>query len=75
MVAMKENFSSQADPELLVAMREIAEDEGREFQCVLEDAMRAFVESHAEARPRAYVMKHFRASVEKNRRLGELLAQ
>ena len=75
MAAMKESFSSHADPELLASLREIADDEGREFHYVLEDAMRAFVESHAETKPRAYVMEHFRASVEKNRKLGKLLAQ
>jgi len=75
MVATKENFSSHADPELLASLREIADNEGREFHYVLEDAMRAFVESHAETKPRAYVMDHFRASVEKNRKLGKLLAQ
>ena len=75
MVAMKESFSSRADPELLASLREIADDEGREFHYVLEDAMRAFVESRAETKPRAYVMDHFRASVEKNRKLGKLLAQ
>ena len=75
MVAMKEKFSSHVDPELLAALREIADNEGRQFQSVLEDAIRAFIESHAETKPRAYVMGHFRASVEKNRKLGELLAQ
>ena len=75
MAATKENFSSHADPELLASLREIADNEDRQFQSVLEDAIRAFVESHAETKPRAYVMEHFRASVEKNRRLGKLLAQ
>ena len=75
MVTTKESFSGHADSELLASLREIADNEGREFQYVLEDAIRAFVESYSETKPRAYVMEHFRASVEKNRKLGELLAQ
>ena len=54
--------------------------EGRHFQAVLEDAMRerppAYIESNAqESKVRPEVMAHFQASVEKNRRLGELLAK
>lgn len=92
MVATKEGFSGHADPELLASLREIANNQGREFQYVLEDAIRAFVESYAElnvrsghfssippemfqSKPRNSVMKHFHESVEKNRRLGELLAR
>ena len=56
-------------------LRAIAQEEGRQFQAVLEQAVREFVERQRSATPRARVMAHFQASVEKNRRLGELLAQ
>lgn len=75
MTARREKFSSQADPRLLAALREVARREGRQFQTVLEDAIRAYIESHMQQRPRSSVMAHFRASVEKNRRLGKLLAE
>ncbi len=42
---------------------------------VLEQAVREYVERKRRATPRAQVMAHFQASVEKNRRLGELLAR
>ena len=71
----REKFSSQASPELLAAMREIARQDGRHFQAVLEDALRAYVENRALDKPRASVMAHFQASMERNRRLGELLAK
>ena len=71
----REKFSSQASPELLAAVREIARRDGRHFQAVLEDALRAYVENRALDKPRAAVMAHFQASVERNRRLGELLAK
>jgi hypothetical protein len=74
MVAAREKFSSQASPELLAGMREIARTEGRQFQAVLEDAMRSYLESKAQGKVRPEFMAHFRASVERNRRLGELLA-
>ena len=71
----REKFSSQASPELLAAIREIAHTEGRQLQAVLEDALRQYIESRAEKMPRSAVMAHFQASVERNRRLGELLAK
>ena len=71
----REKFSSQAPPELLVAIREIAQKEGRHFQAVLEDALREYIENRSQEKPRSSVMAHFQTSVERNRRLGELLAK
>ena len=71
----REKFSSQASPELLAAIRDIARKDGRHFQAVLEDALREYIENRSRESPRAAVMAHFQASVEKNRRLGELLAK
>ena len=75
MTIRREKFSSQADPELLATLREIARNEGRQFQAVLEDAIRDYIENRDYEKPRASVMAHFQSSVEKNRRLGKLLAQ
>ena len=75
MATTREKFSSQADPELLAALRDIARTEGRHFQAVLEDAMQQYLESRAQGKVRPEVMAHYRASVEKNRRLAELLAK
>ena len=75
MAATREKFSSQASPELLAALREVAREEGRHFQAVLEDAMQEYIESRARGKVRPEVMAHYRASVAKNRRLLELLAQ
>lgn len=70
-----QKFSSQADSELLAALRAIAKQDGRHFQAILEDAMRDYIEARRQDKPRTAVMAHFRASLEKNRRLGELLAK
>ena len=75
MVAPREKFSTQAPPDLLHEMHEIAHKDGRYFQAVLEDAMREYVESRTRETPRPSVLAHFQASVERNRRLGELLAK
>ena len=75
MVATREKFSSQASPDLLAALRQVARDEGRHFQAVLEDAMQEYLDSKVRGKVRPEVMAHFRASLERNRRLGELLAK
>lgn len=71
----RQKYASQADPELLTAMKQVAKEEGRQFQAIMEDAMRDYLERRNNASPRAHVMAHLRTSIEKNRRLGELLAK
>ena len=68
-------FSSQANPELLASLREVARSEGRHFQAVLEDAMASYIEARAQHRVRPEVMAHYRASLERNRLLYKLLAR
>lgn len=75
MVASREKFSSQASPELLSALREIARKDGRQFQAVVEDAFQGYIDSREQRKVRPEVMAHYRASLERNRRLAELLAQ
>ena len=75
MSSPRKKFSSQVAPELLDAMREVAREEGRHFQAVLEEAMREFIDNRLRQKPRTEVMAHFQASVERNRRLGEMLAR
>ena len=75
MVAVREEFSSEVSPAALEGMREIARREGRPFEDVLEDALNDYIEGRAQRKVRPEVMAHFRDSVEKNRRLYELLAQ
>lgn len=38
--AVREKFSSQAVPDVLAALRQIAESHGRQFQAVLGEALR-----------------------------------
>ena len=71
----KEQFTGHAAPELLATMRQAAEAAGRDFDSVVEDALRLYVECGAEERTHQEAMAHYRASVDRNRRLAELLAQ
>ena len=73
-MVVREKFSSQANPELLAKMRTVAQIEGRHFQSVLEDAMQGYLDDKAQQKVRPEVMAHFYASLERNRRLYELLA-
>ena len=75
MSAVRQKFSSQADPQVLAEIKAIAQEEGRQFQAVLEQAMREFIERKRNTKPREQVLAYFRTSVDKNRRLGKLLAQ
>lgn len=74
MTIERERLSNRVDTELLAALREVARREGRRFNTVLEDAMREYIATRVEQGPRPFVMAHFEASVEKNRRLGKALA-
>ena len=71
----REKFSSQASPDLLAALRKVARDEGRHFQAVLEDAIQEYLDNRSQQKVRPEMMAHFHASLERNRRLGELLAK
>ena len=61
---VREKFSCQAAPEVLAALRQIAESEGRQFQTVLDEALRDYIERHQKERPRRHVMAAFAASLE-----------
>ena len=58
-----QKFSSQAEPAVLNAWREIADKQGRHFQAVLDEALRDYIERHQKDKPRRHVMAAFAASV------------
>lgn len=75
MQVLKQKFSSQAEPELLNELKKIAQEEGRQFQALLEEAIQMLIEQRKNQSLRSSVMAQYKASLEKNRRLGELLAK
>lgn len=62
--ATLQTFSAQAAPDVLDALRKIAESQGRQFQAVLEDALRDYVDRQQKERPRQHVMASFALSVD-----------
>jgi predicted transcriptional regulator len=49
----REKFSSQAAPEVLAALRQIAESQGRQFQAVLDEALRDYIDRQQQDAPAA----------------------
>ena len=49
---------------MLAALRELAATQGRQFQAVLDDAMRDYLERQSKSRPRQHVMATFASSLE-----------
>lgn len=64
MTAGREKFSSQAAPEVLAALRQIAESQGRQFHAVLDEALRDCIDRQQTARPRRHVVASFASSLE-----------
>lgn len=60
----KEKFASQADPVVLNTLREIATEEGRQFQAILDEAMRDFIEKKRSTKPRPHVLKALNDSLQ-----------
>jgi len=60
----REKFSSQATPEVPAALRQIAESQGRQFQAVLDEALRDYIDRQQKERPRRHVMTAFAASLD-----------
>jgi predicted transcriptional regulator len=71
----REKFSSQASPEVLTALRQIAESQGRQFQAVLDEALRDYIDRQQKERPRRHVMMAFADSVEEFESLYRELAK
>ena len=61
--SVKIKFSSQADPKVLAAFKALAKSEGRQFQALLDEAMRDFLEKKQTGRARTHVLAAFQDSV------------
>jgi predicted transcriptional regulator len=62
--AVRQKFSSQASPEVLAELRKIAAMEGRQFQAVLDEALRDYLARRETGRPRRHVIEAFARSVD-----------
>jgi len=68
-------FSSQADPQVLEGLQEIATREGRQFQAVLGDAMREYLTRKRQQAPRRNVLEAFQESLKERDELYRSLAK
>jgi hypothetical protein len=68
-------FSSQADPAVLEEMQQLAAREGRQFQAVLGDAMRAYLADQRVQSPRRKVLEAFDESLKAHDELYRSLAK
>jgi hypothetical protein len=74
-VAALRKFSSQAEPEVLEGLQEIAAREGRQFQSVLGDAMREYLAHKRQQATRRNVLEAFQESLNERDELYRLLAK
>ena len=68
-------YSSQAEPEVLDAMQEIANREGRQLQALIGEAMREYLARRKQQAVRRNVLEAFQASIEERGELYRALAK
>jgi len=68
-------FSSQAGPEVLEALQAIADQEGRQLQSVLGEAMREYLARKQSKLPRRNVLEAFEQSLRERDELYRSLAK
>ena len=71
----RKKFATQVDTDILTAVRAIAQEEGRQIQALVDEALSDLVEKRRKARPRPYVMATYQASHEKFGSLYKKLAE
>ena len=72
---VREKFSSQAAPEVLAALRQLAQSQGRQFQAVLDEALRDYIDRQQTQQPRRHVLTAFASSLEEFESLYRDLAK
>jgi predicted transcriptional regulator len=68
-------FSSQAEAEVLEAMQQLAASEGRQFQAVLGEAMREYINRKRQQAARRNVLEAFQQSLKERDELYRSLAK
>lgn len=75
MSPVREKFATQVNSELLSLMRNLAKDEGRQLQTLVDEAFADLIEKRKQGRPRPHVMGAYLASHEKYSELYKQLAK
>ena len=71
----REKFATQVNSEILSAVRNLADKEGRQLQVLVDEALADLIEKRKKATPRAHVMGAYLASHEKYGPLYKKLAE
>lgn len=71
----REKFATQVDSELLSAVRHLAQDEGRQLQALVDEALADLIEKRRQGRPRGHVMAAYQVSHDKYASLYKKLAE
>ncbi len=59
----KVKFATQADPEVLAALRDMAGQEGRQLQALVDEALRQYIEQKRGNAPRRLVVRALQNSM------------
>jgi hypothetical protein len=71
----REKVETQVDPEILSAVRAIAQSEGRELPALVDEALADLIEKRKRGRPRAHVVTAYQTSHETFAPLYKKLAE
>ncbi len=71
----RKKFATQVNSRILSAVRALAEQEGRQLQALVDEALADLIEKHRNAKPRPHVMGAYLASHEKYGALYKKLAE
>jgi ClpP class serine protease len=71
----REKFATQVNSDILSAVRQLAEQEGRQLQALMDEALADLIEKRKNARPRPQVMGAYLASHERYSSLYKKLAE
>ena len=75
MAGTRQKFATQVDPDILASVRKIAEQEGRQLQALIDEALADLIEKRKHGKPRQHVMASYLASHEKYGELYKKLAK
>lgn len=71
----KVKFATQLSPDVLAELRQMAHEEGRQIQSILDEALREYIENKRNAKPRSHVMAALFSSMTEHDALYEALSK
>lgn len=71
----REKFATQVQAKMLAAIRRLAQEEGRQLQSLIDEALSDLLEKRKKAQPRAHVMTAYQRSHDLYGKLYKKLAQ